>query len=343
MKESAAVIEISQDKKESNGLERGWLQVGTSASGRPISVPYLIKRGSEEGPTLWVNAAVHGDEINGVFAAQRFFDSVHTSELHGNLIVTPVSNILAFDDRRKTSNIDSLDMDQSFPGRKDGFIAERIADVLFSKFAARADVVVNLHTLSTPFNAVPYVVYKLHPESKLPEEEMLGFIACLDPCVACRMPVANSGGELPGNIAGALDFQVSARGGLAFMLELGGGGRIEEDMIAHGVKGLRRLSAKLGMINAGIDAGPTSITRVTSRAHRFVNHGGLFEASTTAGSILKPGAILGTVRNLFGEVVETIVCDQESWVIAIRRDPVVHTGDRVAFLASKWDEVTLQE
>ncbi|WP_195176170.1 M14 family metallopeptidase [Mesorhizobium sp. INR15] len=319
--------------------ERGTISAGTSASGSEIRIPYLVKRGRVDGPCLWVNAAVHGDEINGVFAAQRFFDRLDPADMTGTVVVTPVANVLAFGERRKTTLIDSIDMDQSFPGRQNGFATERAAAALFDRFGKSADVVINIHTLGAPFDAAPYAVYKVHPGARVSETELLAHIACFEPTIACRMPVANAAGELPGNIAGALDYQSLSQGAIAFMVELGGGGRLEEDHVEHGVAGLMRLAGKIGILAAPADPISHRIRQVTTRAHRLAKAGGLFEPKVLPGTAVSAGASIGSVRNLFGDVIEEIVVEADSWVIAVRRDPVVHSGDRVAFLATEWSDV----
>lgn len=320
-------------------FERGYLSAGNTASGRDIAVPYMIKRGAAPGPCLWVNAAVHGDEINGVFAAVRFIEALVPAEMRGSVVVTPVANVLALDERRKTSAIDAIDMDQSFPGRASGFPTERMAAALFRRFGAEADVVVNLHTLGTPFDASPYAVYKLHPNGAVDEQAILDHVACFAPTIACRMPTVDAAGELPGNITGGLDYQSLARGAIAFMIELGGGGRLEQDAIAHGADGLRRLATRMSVVAGGEEGRPASLRRVTSRAHRLVETGGLFEAVAAPGRSVGAGTLIGRVRNIFGDVVEEVSAERETWVIAVRRDPVVHSGDRVAFLGLDWGEV----
>lgn len=322
-------------------VERGAIPVGNMASGRLVEIPYMIKRGRKGGPCLWVNAAVHGDEVNGVFAAQRFFESVDSADLKGTIIVTPVSNVLALDERRKTTAFDGIDMDQSFPGRSNGFVTERSAAKLFERFGSDADVVVNIHTLGTPFSARPYAVYKVHDNGNVPESRILELIACFAPTVACRMPVGDAPGELRGNIAGALDYQVMAKGGIGFMIELGGGGRLENDLVDHGVAGLHRLLHKLGMSSRHIGGTASHVKRVTARAHMLAQTGGLFEPAVTAGVGLAAGASLGTIRNVFGDVLIDIKIATDSWVIAVRRDPVVHCGDRIAFLGSAWGDVAV--
>lgn len=331
--------------KDHDGVPlRGWLSAGNLASGREIAIPYLIRNGRREGPCLWINAAVHGDEINGVFAALGFLQEIASMTINGTVIVTPVSNVLALDERRKATMNDGIDMDQSFPGRVDGFATERVAHALFEKFGRQADVIVNLHTLGTPYDAKPYAVYKAHQD--VPEDQLLRMIRCFDPMIACRMPVSNAPGELPGNIAGALDYQGLVHGRTAFMIELGGGGRLEPDAIEHGVKGLMRLAADLGVLaeSSRVPSPRTgNVRRVTARAHRLASKGGFFRSEASPGTTLRAGQRLGVVYDVFGDVVEEIVGSVDSWIIAVRRDPVVHTGDRCAFLATEWDDVEISD
>ncbi|MER9002599.1 succinylglutamate desuccinylase/aspartoacylase family protein [Mesorhizobium sp. M0862] len=319
--------------------QRGTIGIGSTAGGREIRIPYLVKQGRSDGPVLWVNAAVHGDEINGVFAAQRFFDRLDASTMNGKVVVTPVANLHAFDERRKTTLIDGIDMDQCFPGKADGFVTERAAAALFERFGRSANVIVNIHTLGTPFDASPYAVYKVHPNGLVSEASLLSHIACFEPTIACRMPVADASGELPGNIAGALDYQALSLGATAFMIELGGGGRLENDFVEHGVAGLLRLAGKIGINGHGTAAVSRPIKRVTKRAHRLAGVAGLFEPATSPGRSVSAGSTIGVIRDLFGDVIEDVRTECDSWVIAIRRDPVVHSGDRVAFLGTEWSDV----
>jgi len=322
---------------------KGRLAVHWTASGQSVTVPFLALRGSTEGPLLWINGAVHGDEINGALAAVGFFNSL-TGEVAGSVVATPVSNVLALDERRKSSTIDGLDMDQSFPGRHDGLATERIAATLFEKIGRKADIAVNLHTLGTAFHARPYAVYKTHPNARLSESALLQHIACFTPEFACRMPVASAQGELPGNVSGALDYQCLLAGKTAFMIELGAGGRYDEGAVRTGIDGLFRLSRRLAMTAIGTDRAPSRrLRRVTSRRHIMADAAGFFLGQAQPGRVLAKGNLLGVIQDVFGEVVNEVRFDEDVLVIAIRRDPVVHTGDRLAFIGTVWDDVDVED
>lgn len=316
----------------------GRIAVGTLASGAEIAIPYVAVKGAADGPCLWINGQVHGNEINGVLAALDFANRLDAWKLRGALVVTATANPLALDARRKSAPQDDQDLDQAYPGREAGFITDRLAHALFSAARATANALVNMHTMSHAFESKPYGVYKLHPKAQVKEAELLRLIAPFRPSVVCRMSVAPGKGELPGNIAGALDYQLLEAGIPAFMIELGGGSRAEAHYIAQGAEGFRGLAQRLGMLEGRPDA-PEKLRRVTRRAHVVFAHGGLFRASKAPGELVRAGEPMGEVTDLWGRVVETMTLPYDLVVIGMRRDPVVHSGDRFAFVGQEWDEV----
>lgn len=322
----------------------GRIPVGSTASGQTLDVPFMIAKGAHSGPVLWINGAVHGDELNGVLGAIDFFQELQPDQMSGALIVTPASNILAFDARQKTGPLDLLDMDQYFPGNSSTSITPRIAHAMFSQIAPLADVTVNMHTHGTQYASLPYGVYKLHPDCPLSEREILTLISSFEPALACRMPVQNAPGELPGNIAGALDYQLSTLGKTAFMMEMGGGGREEPANVQATLRGLRSLTMRLG-ITAGEPAHcpMRSVRQVTHRKHVFSRHGGLFRQHSQPGDIVPAGQAIGLIQDIFGNLLEEVVLDHDCIVVGIRSNPVLHTGDRICFVAKEWTEVLLSD
>jgi predicted deacylase len=321
-----------------NQAARGELLVHQTASGQKISVPFLYARGKQDGPTLWINGGVHGDEVNGSLAAIEFFRRAYDQIEAGRLFVTPVSNVLALDERRKVASGDNVDMDQSFPGRANGLITERIAAQIYEEFGKRADYIVNLHTLGTPFDALPYAVYKLHPLGPS-EAQLLKLINYFKPTFACRMPIASPAGELPGNVAGALDYQGLSEGKTAFMIELGGGGRYEPSAVKSGTDGLLALSREIGLSARVASTDKSSICRITGRRHVMADSAGFFFAETAAGSMLPADELLARTMNIYGDTVSRIKFKDDCIVIAIRKEPIVHTGDRIAFIGTEWDHI----
>jgi len=319
----------------------GRFQSGTMASGANIAIPWVALKGGKAGPCLWINGQVHGPEINGVLAALDFVNQLTPADLRGSVVVSATGNPLALNARTKTTPQDEGDLDQSFPGNAGGLPTDRMAHALFGHVRDCADLVVNMHTMGHMFDSRPYAVYKLHPNAKVSEQALLAMIAAFRPDVACRMRVEQGLGELPGNIAGALDYQMLALGIPAFMIELGSGSRAEAPYIEQGIAGFRDVARRMGIL-PGEATRHAQITRVTRRAHVTVAHGGLYRAAKSPGDKAGAGEPLGSTMNLHGKVVETVALPHACHVIGMRRDPVVHSGDRAGFVALEWDEVALE-
>ncbi|WP_332816000.1 M14 family metallopeptidase [Ramlibacter sp.] len=304
-----------------------------------VDLPYVAVRGAERGKTLWINGQVHGDEINGMIASLRFARALDAKKLRGNVVVTPTANPHALDARRKRNPYDELDLDQTFPGSGRGLISERLSHALFAQIREVADMLVSLHTMNPLFDSKLYCVYKVHPDSGVSEQDQLKALSVFNPNVACRQNVTGAG-ELPGNIAGGIDYQALATRIPAFMVELGGGSRYESHNVEAAVLGFRRLAAQLGILPAlEGDEAPASVRRVTKRNWVTFEKGGLFTPEIEAGATVEAGTVIGRTTNLFGEQIESFEAEVPSVVFGLRRDPVVHTGERAAFVATEWDSV----
>ena len=138
----------------------GKIKVGELSNRLEVFVPVLILKGKNEGPTFWMNGAVHGDELNGLIAMRRVIFALNPDDLKGTIICTPISNPMGFQGRSKLNPIDSLDLDQQFPGSPDGSFSQRIAYILLNEIKDKADYLISFHTIGTPFAAKPYTVFK---------------------------------------------------------------------------------------------------------------------------------------------------------------------------------------
>jgi len=298
----------------------------------------------QPGPCLWVNGQVHGNELNGVLAAIQFGYSLDSANLSGAVVITPTANPLGLDNRSKTAPQDLQDLDQTFPGSPNGLITQRMAFALFEAVRDAADCLVNLHTMGPVNDSKPYTVYKMFPGSSVGESRLLRMMSFFEPSVACRMDVGGAG-ELPGNIAGALDYQCLALDIPAFMVELGQGSWYTPENVNQAVTGLRRLAQHLGIMPAATVAWPTQKTlrRATRRQWVMNRHGGLFLTEHRPGQTIPANQPLGRIIDLYGQPLETVTLTTDALIIGTRRDPVVHTGDRVAFVATQWDECELPD
>jgi predicted deacylase len=132
-------IKIGSCSVEEESKGNGFLQISRSSAGFPIAIPLVIVNGSEDGPVLVADAAMHGTEIIGTAAISRFFKAADPKKVKGTFIGVPVLNTWAFEaEHRLPTALDHFDMEKLFPGEESGSISERIAHA-FMDIAYRAD------------------------------------------------------------------------------------------------------------------------------------------------------------------------------------------------------------
>jgi len=121
------------------------LAVGESYSSMTVRIPIHIRRATEEGPVVFVTAALHGDEINGTGTVRQLIQDADFCLLRGAVILVPVLNLLAFD-RHDRYLPDRRDLNRSFPGSAKGSLASRMARIIFNEIVSRCDYGIDLHT-----------------------------------------------------------------------------------------------------------------------------------------------------------------------------------------------------
>ncbi len=95
------------------------LVVSESYSGVLVTIPVVVRRAVEDGPTVFITAAIHGDELNGTGAIREIIWREPNRLRRGTLVLIPVANILGFE-RHSRYLPDRRDLNRCFPGRADG-------------------------------------------------------------------------------------------------------------------------------------------------------------------------------------------------------------------------------
>ena len=144
------------------------------ADGTRVSLPALFVNGALPGPRLYLGAAIHGDEVNGVAILSRVLSELDPSHLVVSIVAVLVQNPLAFhaDHRLALSHYLKSPLDQApadpwtcFPGNAEGSLAEKIAHILFGLIRT-CDYAIDLHT---PTRGGRYVPISILPPAGLGE------------------------------------------------------------------------------------------------------------------------------------------------------------------------------
>ncbi|WP_203336500.1 succinylglutamate desuccinylase/aspartoacylase family protein [Nocardioides limicola] len=284
-------------------------------TGADVHLPVRVLHGKEPGPAVWINAAIHGDEVLGVEVIRRVLSTLSPKTLHGTLVAVPVVNVLGFmtGDRYLP---DRRDLNRSFPGSARGSLASRIAHLFMVEVVDRCDIGIDLHTAADRRANLPQIRADLDDPRTRELAEAFGAPVMLHSKLR----------------DGSLRQAGKDRGSTVLLYEGGEALRFDEVPITAGVDGVRRVLASLGMVdtNGGV-AEPSVECRQSSwvRARRT----GILHLEVELGDRVEAGQRIGGLSDTFGRRVRLVHADRSGVVIGLNRAPLVNSGDAIAHLA----------
>src|SRR5262245_26967155 len=89
--------------------------------------PVTTVTGREPGPTVFINAGVHGGEYPAVETVIRLSRNLNAAEMRGTVVLMPVLNLPGFWKRSMfVCPEDNLNPNRVFPGKPDGTYSEQL-------------------------------------------------------------------------------------------------------------------------------------------------------------------------------------------------------------------------
>lgn len=290
-----------------------------------------IARGREDGPTTYVGAGMHGDELNSIEAVRRVANSLEAGTLAGTVFFVILQNQTAFESRARLSPADGKNLDHCFPGSASGTPSEQLAKVIFDDLVLQADYLVDLHCASRGgWNHLYSIVHADDPEvldSSISLARSFG-------CDVILTVEAEPGRPLGDSIGSALDSNLFIRTALsgrpAALIEFGGSAVIEESQVGHGVAGILNLLRHTGNL-----AGPekTNSTSVVSAANAVsANVAGFLQLEKLSGDHVSANETLAFVRTIDG-AVHRIESPIGGIILRTAAEGTIAVGDRIATMA----------
>ena len=312
---------------------------GTAASGTVniaprngdagASIPFTIIRGRSAGPVLLLVAGTHGAEYVPIVALQKLRTAIDPGTLRGSVLMVHVANMPSFLARTVYySPADNKNLNRVFPGKPDGTLSERIADVITKEFIDRATHVVDLHCGDGNESLRPYSYWITTGDPKVAEAAKAMALAFgLDHIVV--------DGSRPTDPAASVYLSNTAvtRGKPALTTETGGMAVVDEEstaLIQQGVAGLMR---HLGMRTDGPAPVATPVWIKQNEVLR-ASQTGLFSAAVKKGERVTKGAKIGTITDFHGKVIEEIRATFDGEVLYVIGTPPISKGEPVAMLGS---------
>lgn len=141
-------ITVGSIRCEAGHKAVGYVDAVHRMDGSAFRIPVLIVAGAADGPVLLVDGGIHGDEHEGPLAITALARELDPKQMQGIFIGVPVMNVGAFEamTRGNPRDTHSFDMNRIYPGRANGFLTDRIADVHDSMIGSLADMEITLHS-----------------------------------------------------------------------------------------------------------------------------------------------------------------------------------------------------
>jgi len=295
-----------------------------------MGLPVHVVHGKQAGPTLFVSAAIHGDEINGVEIIRRLLRNRSINRIKGTLLAIPVVNPYGFIQHSRYLP-DRRDLNRSFPGSPKGSLASRIAHLFMQEIVRRCTHGIDIHTGSNYRSNLPQIRTDLEDEENLRLANAFG------------TPMIIHSGIRDGSLREA----VSEQGIPVLLYEAGEALYFNESAIRSGCRGIINVMRAIGMLPRSRKAKGQEpiISEKTSwvRAPRS----GVFFKEAPLGSLVHKGDALGIINDPLGDESEPIRAPFTGVIIGQLTLPLVHEGDALVHLAKVDDpdeaEVTLDD
>lgn len=234
----------------------------------------LVIDSGRPGPTVWLEAALHGDENDATAALLRLSHQLPPLLRTGRVILLPVANPSAYWAGRMASPKDNKNLNRQGHAQEDSF-SGRYFSWLSSLIASSSQYFVDLHGGGWYLDVCPFaIVPRINPEIDAQREKMLEGLS------VSYLLQSDSRVNLVGFLA--------EKGVAGILLENGGGSALRESAIQGHADNVLRLLHQLGMV-ANAPALTLRPRVLTAAADLYFPENGMLLSYQTAGTILQKG------------------------------------------------------
>lgn len=313
---SNKTIEIAKETVAPGQLRRFELPVSRLATQTLVSLPITVINGIEEGPTLWLSAAIHGDELNGVEIIARVLSKIDPWQLQGTLIAVSIVNVFGFIEQSRYLP-DRRDLNRSFPGSESGSLASRLADLFMREIVDRSTHGIDLHTAAVHRINLPQIRANLEDETTYRCAKAFG--------APLMMHSTTRDGSLR-HAATKKDIPV-------LLYEAGEALRFDPLAIEVGVNGILGVMNHLQMYRS--ELAPIVGDSLESKKSKWIRAscGGIFHLEVSLGDRVSRRQELGFITNAFGERRVPVRSKVSGIVISHIQNPLVNQGDAIIHVA----------
>ncbi len=276
------------------------------------------------GPVIWLTGCIHGDEVTGIVTIQEVFKKIRKEPLlKGTLNAFPLMNPIGFEAASRNITISREDLNRSFPGSKNGSLAERIADIIFTTIMeTKPALVLDLHNdwmKSIPYTIIdpsPGQAHKQAYEKTKSVAAKSGFPVILD----------------TDDVQKSFSYSLLRHDVPALTIELGESYVVNETNVDYGVKSILGILAYLGMVGKRDEDFrfelPEDVKGKSLKFSRgpYSSASGIIRFLAQPGQMVKKGQAVAKIYNTFGKLQDTVVSLNDGIVLGYSDSSVAYPG-----------------
>ena len=281
-------------------------------TGTLIDIPIYVFNAKKPGPTILVQAGLHGDEINGIEIVRRMLQQKRLKVRRGAIIAVPILNIFGFIHFSRDVP-DGKDVNRSFPGTKTGSMASRIAYHYTTEILRQIDCGIDLHTGGAQRHNFPQVRFtnEDHNSKKLAE--------------IFNAPITFPARLIRGSFRNAA-FRMAVP---TIVFEAGESMRFDDYAILQGMQGIMNV---LDHFEMAPKADPLFSKKkktlfLSERRWLRAPTAGMFIPEVINGGKISKGQELGLITDTYAKNRKKIKAPYDGHVICINNQAVVNQGD----------------
>lgn len=282
----------------------------------PTTLPVKVIRGHKDGPVVFISAAIHGDELNGIEIIRRLRKLNILKRLKGILILVPIVNVYG------TMNLsrympDRRDLNRSFPGSSKGSLASRVAKIFFEEIVKKCDLGIDLHTASIHKNNLPQI------RTNLQNEFTYNLAKVFEAPVVLHSELRD----------GSLRSEAAENGVPILLYEAGEALRFDETSIRIGVKGIVNILRELKMVPK-VQRKQTK-TPIITKSSQWIRAGesGMVRTIKALGDTVHKDDIIAYIDEPMGDNSFQVIAPFDGVIIGKSEIPLTQEGDALFHIA----------
>lgn len=284
----------------------------------PTQLPVRVICGKKNGPIVFISAAIHGDELNGVEIIRRFRKLNILKRLKGTVILVPVVNVYGMMNLSRYLP-DRRDLNRSFPGNSKGSLAGRVAKIFFDEIVSKCDLGIDLHTASIHKSNLPQV------RTNIENEYTFMLAKAFEAPVVLHSPLRE----------GSLRAIAQEKNVPILLYEAGEALRFDEQSIRIGVKGLVNVLRANEMLPKIKNKKTKKIPIVTKESKWIrATESGMLRTIKALGDTVNKGEIIAYIDEPLGDESFEILTPFDGVIIGKSELPLIQEGDAIFHIAN---------